>query len=177
MVTELTGMDVANASLLDEATAAGEAMFMAYNLHNGKRKKFFASRNLFPQTIGVIKTRAEAISVEIVVGEPFEFDHSKTEEFFGVMVQNPDNLGLITDITDFCAQIKEKKTIVCCVADILSLVIVKPPGEMGVDIAVGSTQRFGLPMGFGGPHSGYLACKDEHKRKMPGRIIGVSKDS
>jgi glycine dehydrogenase len=112
-----------------------------------------------------------------VIGEPDQFDFSKADEFFGVIVQNPDNFGLIHDLSQFSAKLKEKKVIVCCAADIMSLILVKPPGEMGVDIAVGSTQRFGLPMGFGGPHSGYMACKDEFKRKMPGRIIGVSKDS
>lgn len=170
-------MDVANASLLDESSAAGEAMFMAYNIHNGKRKKFFVSKEIFPQTIDLIKTRAEAIKVEIEIKDPKDFDFSKAEEYFGVLVQNPDNLGLITDLSEFADKLKETKTILCCIADIMSLVIVKPPGEMGCDIAIGSTQRFGLPMGYGGPHSGYMACKDEFKRKMPGRIIGVSKDS
>jgi glycine dehydrogenase len=176
MITELTGLDVANASLLDEASAASEAMFMAYNVHNGKRNKFFLSNSVFPQNIEVIRTKADGLGIELVIDEPANFDFSKASEFCGYLVQNPDNFGNIHDITEVAAKLREQKVVVTVIADILSLTIVKPPGEMGADIAIGSAQRFGVPMGFGGPHAGYMAVKDEFKRKMPGRLIGVSKD-
>lgn len=176
MITELTKLDVSNASLLDESTSAAEAMFMAYNVHNGKRTKFFLSSSMFPQNIEVIKTKAYGLNIELVIDEPANFDWSKADEFCGYMVQNPDNLGNVSDITEVARRLKEHKVVVTVIADILSLAIIKPPGEMGVDIAVGSVQRFGVPMAYGGPHPGYMACKDEFKRKMPGRLIGVSKD-
>jgi glycine dehydrogenase len=176
MVTELTGMDIANASLLDEATAAGEAMQMAYNVHNSKRSKFFVSKHIFPQNLEVMKTRAYGIGLELVIDEPANFDFANAEHYCGVMIQNPDNLGNLHDLSELSAKLKPSKVTLCVIADILSLAEVKPPGEMGVDIAVGSVQRFGVPMCFGGPHPGYLACKDDFKRKIPGRIIGVSKD-
>jgi glycine dehydrogenase len=176
MITELTGLDVSNASLLDEASSASEAMFMAYNVHNGKRNKFFLSKHIFPQNIEVVKTKAFGLGIELVIDEPANFDWLKAEEFCGYMVQNPDNLGNVSDITEVAARLREKKVIVTVIADILSLAITKNPGEMGADIAVGSAQRFGVPMAFGGPHAGYMAVKDDLKRKMPGRLIGVSKD-
>ena len=176
MITELTGLDVSNASLLDEASAASEAMFMAYNVHNGKRNKFFLSKHIFPQNIEVVKTKANGLGIELVIDEPANFPWALAEEFCGYMVQNPDNLGNVHDITEVAAKLKEKKVVVTVIADILSLTICKPPGEMGADIAIGSAQRFGVPMGFGGPHAGYMAVKDDFKRKMPGRLIGVSKD-
>lgn len=176
MITELTGLDVANASLLDESTSAAEAMFMAYNLHNGKRNKFFLSSTVFPQTIEVIKTKADGLGIELVIDEPANFNWEKADEFCGYLVQNPDNFGNLHDITATAAKLKEHKVIVTIVADILSLAITKTPGEMGADIAVGSAQRFGVPMAYGGPHAGFMAVKDELKRKMPGRLIGVSKD-
>lgn len=176
MITELTGLDVSNASLLDEASSASEAMFMAYNVHNGKRNKFFLSKNVFPQNIEVVKTKAEGLGIELVIDEPANFDWSKVDDFCGYMVQNPDNLGNVTDITEVAAKMREHKVVVTIIADILSLAVIKSPGEMGADIAIGSAQRFGVPMGFGGPHAGYMAVKDEFKRKMPGRLIGVSKD-
>ena len=176
MITELTGLDVSNASLLDEASAASEAMFMAYNVHNGKRNKFFLSKHIFPQNLEVVKTKANGLGIELVIDEPANFPWAKADEFCGYMVQNPDNLGNVYDITEVASKLKEKKVVVTVIADILSLTIVKPPGEMGADIAIGSAQRFGVPMGFGGPHAGYMAVKDDFKRKMPGRLIGVSKD-
>jgi glycine dehydrogenase len=138
MITELTGLDISNASLLDEATAAAEAMFMSVNSHNGKRNKFFVSKHIFPQSIEVIKTRADGISLELVVDDPANFDFSKAKEFCGVIVQNPDNLGTVTDLTEFAAKLRENKVLLTVIADILSLAIVKSPGEMGADIAVGS---------------------------------------
>jgi len=176
MITELTGLDVSNASLLDEASAASEAMFMAYNVHNGKRNKFFLSKHVFPQNIEVVKTKADGLGIELVIDEPANFNWAKADEFCGYMVQNPDNLGNISDITEVASKLREHKVVVTIIADILSLALVKTPGEMGADIAIGSAQRFGVPMGFGGPHAGYMAVKDEFKRKMPGRLIGVSKD-
>jgi glycine dehydrogenase len=176
MITELTGLDVSNASLLDEATSAAEAMFMAYNVHNGKRNKFFLSKHIFPQNIEVVKTKANGLGIELVIDEPANFNWAKADEFCGYMVQNPDNFGTVHDITAVAAKLKQHKVVVTVIADILSLTIVKPPGEMGADIAVGSAQRFGVPMCFGGPSAGYMAVKDEFKRKMPGRLIGVSKD-
>lgn len=177
MVVELTGLDVANASLLDEATSAAEAMFMSYNVHNGKRRKFFLSSSLFPQNIEVIKTKADGLGIELVIDSPANFDWANAEEYCGYLVQNPDNLGNFTDLTEVAAKLKEKKIVVTVIADILSLALLKTPGEMGVDIAVGSVQRFGVPMAYGGPHPGYMAVKDEFKRKMPGRLIGVSIDA
>ena len=176
MITELTGLDVSNASLLDEASAASEAMFMAYNVHNGKRNKFFLSKHVFPQNIEVVKTKANGLGIELVIDEPANFPWDKADEYCGYMVQNPDNLGNVTDITEVAAKLRERKVVVTVIADLLSLTIIKPPGEMGADIAIGSAQRFGVPMGFGGPHAGYMAVKDDFKRKMPGRLIGVSKD-
>ena len=169
-------MDISNASLLDEATAAAEAMFMSHAIHNGKRNKFFISSQIFPQTIDVLKTRAHGIGIDIVIDEPENFDFSKANDYCGYIIQNPDNLGTLKDLTNLSAKLKENKVVLTVVADILSLAIVKSPGEMGADIAVGSVQRFGVPMAYGGPHPGYMACKDEFKRKMPGRIIGVSID-
>lgn len=131
-------MDISNASLLDESTAAAEAVFMCWGTHSGKRNKFFVSKHIFPQTIDVIKTRADGIGLELVIDEPSNFDFSKAEEFCGVIVQNPDNFGNVSDLTAFSEKLHSKKVMLAVVADILSLAIVKPPGEMGADIAVGS---------------------------------------
>lgn len=176
MITELTGLDVANASLLDEASSASEAVFMSYNVHNGKRNKYFVSKSVFPQNIEVIKTKAGGLGIELVIDEPANFNWAQAGEYCGYLVQNPDNFGNVHDYTATIAKLKEQKVVVTIVADILSLAITKTPGEMGADIAVGTAQRFGVPMAFGGPHAGYMAVKDDLKRKMPGRLIGVSKD-
>lgn len=177
MICELTGMDISNASLLDEGTAAAEAMSMAYATHNGKRLKFFVSNSLFPQSIDVIKTRADALEIELVFGDISEFPWYWAEEFCGAIIQTPDNLGNMQNYSELCNKLREKGVRSVIIQDILSLPISKPPGDMGADIACGSVQRFGIPMGFGGPHPAYLSCRDEFKRKMPGRVIGVSKDS
>jgi glycine dehydrogenase len=116
------------------------------------------------------------LNIELVIDEPANFPWSNVNEFCGYMVQNPDNFGNVHDITEVAAKLRENKVVVTVIADILSLTLIKPPGEMGADIAIGSAQRFGVPMGFGGPHAGYMAVKDDFKRKMPGRLIGVSKD-
>ncbi len=176
MVIDLTGMQISNASLLDEATAAAEAMFMMYSLnHEKKGNKFFVSEECFPQTIDVVKTRAVPLGIEVVLG-----DHrtvSLTDDIFGVLVQYPAGSGAIYDYTEFCSSAKAQGIFVAVAADLLALTLLTPPGEFGADIAVGSAQRFGVPMGYGGPHAAFLATKDEFKRVMPGRIIGVSIDA
>jgi glycine dehydrogenase len=176
MVIDLTGMQIANASLLDEATAAAEAMFMMYSAnHDKKGDQFFVSEECFPQTIDVLKTRAVPLGIKIVIG-----DHRKVkfgDTIFGALLQYPAGHGAIYDYSDFCASAKANNVLVGVAADILALTILTPPGEFGADIVVGSSQRFGVPMGYGGPHAAFLATKDEYKRVMPGRIIGVSIDS
>jgi len=175
-ITELTGMDIANASLLDEATAAGEAAMMSYNIHNGKRRKFWVSHNTWPQTIDLIKTRMESMGLEMVVGDINKFDFENAKDYFGMLVQTPDNFGNIHDFTELASKVQEHGLIFTVQADLLSLCLQKTPGEMGADIVVGTAQRMGVPMMFGGPHPGFFAVKDKYKRKMPGRIIGISKD-
>lgn len=138
VISELTKMDIANASLLDEATACAEAMFMIFNHHNGKRKKFFMSSNMFPQNIDVVKTKAEACGLELVIDKPENFDFNKAEEYCGVLLQNPDNLGNLESLEDFANKLHEKKCLLAIDCDLLSLAIAKPPGEMGADIAIGS---------------------------------------
>ena len=179
MIADLTGLPVANASLLDEATAAAEAMIMAFNarprdLVKRNACQFFVSEDLFPQTIDVIKTRAVPLGIHIITGNHHTF--RPTEAFFGGIVQYPDQYGEIHDYRDFVSQIHEKQGMAIVAADLLSLVLLTPPGEWGADVVVGSGQRFGIPMGFGGPHAGYFATKDDFKRNLPGRIIGISKD-
>ena len=176
MVTELTKMDISNASLLDEASAAAEAMYMCNSMHDGKKKTFIISKETFPQTIALVTTRARAIGVNVVVVDPFEYDFAANKDVSGVLLQNPDNLGRVHDYTDLIKKIKATDAHVAMSVDLLSLALVKPPGDMGADIAFGATQRFGLPMSFGGPHAGFFATKDEYKRQMPGRIIGISED-
>ena len=176
MVMDLTGMEMANASLLDEATAAAEAMFMLHSARpKGQGEKIFVSEKAFPQTIDVIQTRAEPLGLEVVIGNPLEVEF--TNEFFAVFVQYPNGEGAIEDYEDMTARANAAgvKTIVA--ADLLSLTLLKAPGEWGAEVVVGTTQRFGIPMGNGGPHAAYFATKDEHKRRLPGRIIGVSKDA
>ncbi|PJJ83417.1 aminomethyl-transferring glycine dehydrogenase [Mucilaginibacter auburnensis] len=176
MVLDLTGMEIANASLLDEGTAAAEAMFMQYSLRkNQSAKTFFVSKELFPQTIDILKTRAEPYGIELQIG-----DHETaelTDNMFGAIVQYPAGNGAIYNYADFAAKGHEKGIKLTVVADIMSLILLTPPGEWGADIVVGSTQRFGVPMGFGGPHAAFFATKEEYKRSMPGRIIGVTIDS
>ncbi|ELR19697.1 glycine cleavage system Pprotein [Acanthamoeba castellanii str. Neff] len=178
MVTDLTGMDIANASLLDEATAAAEAMAMCFA---GTKKKgaqagsFFISDDCHPQTIAVVKTRATALGVNLIVGKPDTFDF-KANEVVGAIVQYPTTDGRVVDYGDFVKRAHEHGVAVACGTDLLALSLLKPPGEFGVDIAFGSAQRFGVPMGYGGPHAAFLATADKYKRNMPGRIIGVSKD-
>ncbi|MFZ1073587.1 MAG: aminomethyl-transferring glycine dehydrogenase [Verrucomicrobiia bacterium] len=174
MVADLTALDIANASLLDEATAAAEAMTMCHSLKDG-RSVFFVSEHCHPQTIEVVQTRAKALGIEIAVGDHEKFQFS--EKVFGALVQYPDTFGAIHDYTGFVGQARAAGALVIVATDLLALTLVKPPGEFGADIAVGSAQRFGVPLGYGGPHAAFFATRDEFKRHMPGRIVGVSKDS
>ncbi len=174
MVSDLTGLPVANASLLDEATAAAEAMTMAERVTKSKARAFFVDQNCHPQTIGVIKTRARPLGIEIVVGAPESLDPAQV---FGAIFQYPGTYGHVRDFTGDIAALHSAKAVAVVATDLLALCLLKEPGAMGADIAVGSSQRFGVPMGYGGPHAAFFACKDEHKRSMPGRIVGVSVDS
>jgi glycine dehydrogenase len=179
MIIDLTGMQIANASLLDEATAAAEAMHLLFASRKASKKnanRLFIDKNSFPQTIGVLSTRSAPIGVELVVGDINTFDPTDPA-YFAVFVQNPDNNGAIRDLTSFISAAHGKEVFVVVAADLLSLVLAKSPGEMGADVVVGSSQRFGVPMGFGGPHAAFFATKDDFKRQMPGRIIGVSIDA
>ncbi|MCZ8156687.1 MAG: aminomethyl-transferring glycine dehydrogenase [Leptospira sp.] len=176
MITDLTGMQISNASLLDEGTAAAEAMTMLYSLkEESQGKSFFVSQSVHTQTLDVIRTRALPLGINIVVGSFKKMVPSS--DFFGAIVQYPSTDGTVFDYSDFIKSLHSVGAKVVVAADILSLTILKPPGEMDADVVVGSTQRFGLPLGFGGPHAGFFATKEEYKRNMPGRLIGVSKDS
>ncbi len=176
MVIDLTGMEIANASLLDEGTAAAEAMHMFHAMHaEPDRNKLFVSQECFTQTIDILKTRSEPLNIELVIG-----DHNTVEltnDFFGAIVQYPAANGAIYNYADFTKRAKERGIYVCVAADLLSLTLLTPPAEWGADCVVGSSQRFGVPMGYGGPHAAFLATKDDYKRQMPGRIIGVSIDA
>lgn len=179
MVSDLTGMDIANASLLDEATAGAEAMTLMFNLRKGTKKsatKFFVSEECFPQTISLLKTRAVPLDIELIIGSHKEVDLTD-ESIFGAILQYPAADGKIYDYRDFITTAHDNTILVAVAADILSLALLTPPGEMGADVVVGSTQRFGVPMGYGGPHAAYFATREEYKRQIPGRIIGVSVDS
>ena len=180
MIADLTGLPIANASLLDEATAAAEAMHVCAALHPKleaiERPVFFVDALCHPQTIAVVRTRAKAIGIEVFVGDPFAADYA-SGRIFGVLVQYPATDGRILDYAPLAEKAHAAKAALVVAADPLALALLRPPGEFGADLAIGSTQRFGLPMGYGGPHAAYLACRDEHKRQIPGRIIGVSKDA
>ena len=177
MICDLTGLEVANASLLDEGTAAAEAMTLCARVQNRAKpnaKKFFVSDALHPHTIDILKTRAEPLGIEIVMGphQSAPIDGS----FFGAIVQYPATDGSICSFSDFAALCKQSQVLVVCATDLLALTLLVPPGQWGADVAIGSAQRFGVPLGFGGPHAAFMSCKDEFKREMPGRMIGVSKD-
>ena len=180
VISDLTAMPLANASLLDEGTAAAEAMLMFWHARSRAQvkagvKKFFVANDVFPQSIEVIKTRAHFVGIEVVVDDINKFE--ATEDFFGVMIQCPNQFGEIVDNRAKVAEWKAKGMQVAVAADLLSLTLITPPGEWGADVVLGSNQRFGLPMGFGGPHAGYFATTEAYKRDMPGRIIGISKDA
>lgn len=179
MVIDLTGLPIANASLLDEGTAAAEAMHLFHGSKKASKKnahRFFVDERVFPQTIDLLRTRSTPIGVELVVGSIEKLDVADPD-LFAVLVQNPDNNGAVRDYSSFIETAHSKDVFVAMAADIMSLLLVKSPGEMGADVAIGSTQRFGIPMGFGGPHAAYFATRDEFKRQMPGRIIGASVDA
>ena len=179
MVSDLTAMDLANASLLDEGTSAAEAMIMLYNSRTRSQKKenvnkFFVSEMCLPQTIDILKTRSEPLGIEVIVGSHLEYDFS--ESCFAVLIQYPGKYGEVTDYVEFASKVKEKEIAIIVAADLLSLTMLKPPGEWGADVVVGTTQRFGIPLGYGGPHAAYFATLEKYKRSIPGRIIGVSED-
>ncbi|MDE3123257.1 MAG: aminomethyl-transferring glycine dehydrogenase [Paracoccaceae bacterium] len=174
MVADLTGLPVSNASLLDEATAAAEAMTMAHRVTKSKAGAFFVDRNCHPQTIAVIETRAAPLGIEVIVGSPDEMDATAV---FGAIFQYPGTYGHVTDFTAPIAALHAAKAVAVVATDLLALCLLKAPGAMGADIAIGSAQRFGVPMGYGGPHAAFMSCKDDYKRQMPGRIVGVSVDA
>ena len=175
MVMELTGMDLANASLLDEGTAAAEAMAFARNISKSESNVFFIDSDCLPQTIAVVETRARPIGIEVVVGDPWT--QLDGQDCFGVLVQYPGASGQVRDLAPVVEAAHAKGALVTAAADLLALVLLSPPGEAGVDAVVGNSQRFGVPLGFGGPHAGYFATQDKHKRSSPGRIVGVSVDT
>ncbi|GAA4077124.1 aminomethyl-transferring glycine dehydrogenase [Flavobacterium cheonanense] len=179
-IIELTGMEIANASLLDEGTAAAEAMALLFDVRTRDQKKnnaskFFVSEEILPQTLSVLQTRSTPKGIELVIGNHETFDFST--DFFGAILQYPGKFGQVNDYANFIAKAHEKEIKVAVASDILSLVKLTPPGEMGADVVVGTSQRFGIPMGYGGPHAAFFATKEEHKRSMPGRIIGVTIDA
>ncbi|MFB1015747.1 MAG: aminomethyl-transferring glycine dehydrogenase [Alteromonadaceae bacterium] len=175
MCIDLTGLELASASLLDEGTAAAEAMALAKRVSKNKKSNlFFISSDVYPQTIDLVKQRAEMFNFDVIVAPANEaVDH----DIFGALIQYPSATGEVTDVSDLIARIHEKKAIVAVAADIMSLVLLKSPGELGADAVIGSTQRFGVPMGYGGPHAAFFTTSDKYKRSLPGRIIGVSKDT
>ncbi|CCN34028.1 Glycine dehydrogenase (decarboxylating) [Vibrio nigripulchritudo SO65] len=174
MVMDLTGMEIANASLLDEATAAAEAMTLCKRAGKSKSNVFFVADDVHPQTLAVIQTRAEFIGFEVVTGS---VESLSDHDVFGALVQYPGTTGEVRDLTEVIAAAQAKKTLVTVATDLLACALLKPAGEMGADVVIGSAQRFGVPMGYGGPHAAFMATRDKHKRTMPGRVIGVSIDS
>ena len=175
VVMDLTGFDLANASLLDEATAAAEAMTMTRRVSKSKASGFFVDQDTHPQTIDVIKTRAEALGIRVHVGDPFK--DLVAEDVFGALVSYPGSSGEVRDFTAVAARLSAAKALTVAATDLLALTMLKPPAEWGADVAIGSAQRFGVPMGYGGPHSAFFATHEAFKRTIPGRIIGVSVDS
>lgn len=174
MISDLTGMELANASMLDESTAAAEAMTLCQRMSKSKGNVFFVAEDCHPQTINVIQTRAKPIGIEVVVGNPFtDLDGL---DLFGLLLQYPGTYGDIQDYRAVIQQVHEKKALVTMAADLLALTLITPPSELGADVAIGSSQRFGVPLGYGGPHAGYMATKEAFKRSMPGRLVGVSLD-
>ena len=173
MITDLTGMEMSNASMLDEGTAAAEAMALCQRMSKSKSMRFFVDEDCFPQTIEIIKTRAEPVGIEVQIGNPDEF----SGEAFGILLQYPGASGEVRNHRDIIAKVQDQRGLVVMAADILSLVLLESPGSLGADVAIGSSQRFGVPLGFGGPHAGYMATRAAYKRNLPGRLVGLSKDS
>ena len=172
MVCDLTGMEISNASLLDESTAAAEAMTMAHSIKGGGA--FFVADDCHPQTIALLRTRAEVLGIRLIIGPVWDFT---SETVFGALIQYPATDGVIHDLGPIIARVHAEDALAIVAADLLALCLIKPPGEYGSDIVVGSSQRFGVPLGYGGPHAAFLATRDEHKRRMPGRLVGVSRDA
>ena len=175
MIMDLTGLEIANSSLLDEGTAAAEAMSMSYGVTKSKSNSFFVAHDCHPQTIEVVQTRAIPLGIEVIVGDPLTADF-EANPVFGVLLSYPTTDGSVQDYRSVCDRAHAIKALVTVVADLLALTLLTPPGEWGADIAVGNTQRFGVPFGYGGPHAAYFATKDAYKRQLPGRLIGVSRD-
>src|SRR4051794_6731571 len=173
MVADLTGLPIANASLLDEGTAAAEAMHLCYAISDDKRNVFFVAEDCHPQSIAVVQTRAEAIGVEVRVGDPAAVDFA---DAFGILLQYPATDGRVLDYGPLVEKAHAAGALVVVAADLLALTLLRPPGEFGADVAVGSAQRFGVPLGYGGPHAAFLSTREDYKRQLPGRVIGVSKD-
>jgi len=173
MVTELTGMDIANASLLDEATAAGEALTLAHRVSKDQRNQCLVSKYCHPQTLELLQTRAAPLGIELI-----QFDETETvsnwENVFAILVQYPDTQGTVKQLNELTTKAHDEKALVIMASDLLALSILKSPGEIGADIVIGNSQRFGVPLGFGGPHAGFFAVKDKYKRSMHGRLVGQS---
>jgi glycine dehydrogenase len=176
MVADLTGFEIANASLLDEATAAAESMTLAQRIGKSKSHKFFIDQNCFPQTISVVTARAKPIGIEVIVGDPQQLDSFNKEIYFGALLQYPGNDGAVIDFSKQIEHVHKQNGLVIMATDLLALTLLKSPGEMGADIAIGSSQRFGVPLGFGGPHAAFMATKEKYKRSLPGRLVGASID-
>ena len=179
MVMSLTAMDIANASLLDEATGAAEGMVMAFVASNQKKRTFFVDEHVLPQTVSVLRTRAKGFGINLVVGDVLTdlSEEAARKDICGVLVQYPDINGTINDYSSVVESVHASGGLVVCATDLLALTMLKPPGEWGADIVVGNSARFGVSVGYGGPHAGFFACTDKLKRKMPGRLIGLSKDT
>src|SRR2546426_262470 len=176
MVADLTGLPLANASLLDEATAAAEAMMMCLRIKGDGQKGFFVAQDCHPQTIAVLQTRAQPFGITLHIGPPEAIDFQK-QELFGILLQYPATDGAVRDYSALVGQAHAAGVMAVVATDLLALTLLRPPGEFGADIAVGSSQRFGVPLGCGGPHAAFLSTKDEYKRQMPGRIVGLSRDA
>jgi glycine dehydrogenase len=178
MIMSLTAMDIANASLLDEATAAAEGMVLSMAHTGSKKKTFFVDDGVSPQTLAVLRTRAKGFGIRLIVGDASTAlkDESLRADLCGVLVQYPDVNGNVKDFSSFAQSVHDAKALVVCATDLLALTMLKPPGEWGADIVVGNSARFGVPAGYGGPHAAFFACTEVLKRKMPGRLIGLSRD-
>ena len=176
MVGDLTGFEIANASLLDEATAAAESMTLAHRVGKSKSQRFVIDKNCFPQTISVVTARAKPIGIEVMVGDPKQLTDLKEETYFGALLQYPGNDGAVIDFSQEIESMHAQNGLVIMATDLLALTLLKSPGEMGADIAIGSSQRFGVPLGFGGPHAAFMATKEKYKRSLPGRLVGASID-
>jgi glycine dehydrogenase len=174
MIQDMTGLEIANASMLDEATAAAEAMTMAHRVTRGKVDRFLVDANCHPQTIAVVRTRAEPLGIEVDVAPMDQWDTETP--CFGALIQYPGTDGSVPDIRQRCAEVQAHKGLVTVATDLMALSMLEAPGHLGADIAVGNSQRFGVPLGYGGPHAAFMAARAKHKRQMPGRIIGVFKD-